>query len=65
MNYREIRDYFEEFERPEDDILSRTEQARTRAFRERQKCYELKYDFLTKDTLSYDQAIRILQTVII
>ena len=64
MNYRERQEYFEKFERSEDDILPPIDRVRIRAFRERQECRELKYNFLTKESLSYEQAIRILQAVI-
>jgi len=65
MDYKERQEYFERFERSEDVALPLTERARARAFRERQECCELKYNFLAKKPLSYEQAVRILQAVIL
>jgi hypothetical protein len=64
MNYEKMREYFEEFEMPEDEMLPLIERARLRAFREKQRCYELKYDFLAKAPLSSEQAVRVLQAAL-
>jgi len=65
MDYEERKIYFERYERSEDEGLSPTERARMHAFRERQECCELKYNFLAKEPLSYEQAVRILQAIIL